>query len=56
MLFFLYLILSGVARFCVEFIRLNPIVMFGFTGAQLISLLLMVVGVAGMLYLSRRSP
>jgi len=56
MLFFLYLILSGVARFCVEFIRLNPIVMFGFTGAQLISLLLMVVGVVGMLYLSRRSP
>ena len=54
MLFCLYLVLSGVARFSVEIIRLNPIVMFGFTEAQLISLALVAVGVVGVLCLSRR--
>ena len=54
MLFCLYLVLSGVARFSVEIIRLNPIVMFGFTEAQLISLALVDVGVVGVLCLSRR--
>ena len=55
-LFCLYLILSGTARFSVEFIRLNPVALFGFTGAQLISLLMIAIGAAGILYLNRRDP
>ncbi|MSP40338.1 MAG: prolipoprotein diacylglyceryl transferase [Deltaproteobacteria bacterium] len=41
----LYLILAGLSRFAVEFWRINPAVGFGFSEAQWISLLLMVVGV-----------
>ena len=42
----LYLILAGMARFAVEFWRVNPIVAFGLSEAQLISLLLMALGLA----------
>jgi phosphatidylglycerol:prolipoprotein diacylglycerol transferase len=34
-----YLILTGVARFLVEFIRINPRVLYGMTNAQVVSLL-----------------
>ncbi len=44
-LFGVYLILSGVARFLVEFIRLNPRSFFGMTNAQTASLVGMIVGV-----------
>lgn len=40
----LYLILTGLARFLVEFWRINPIVAFGLSEAQLFSLALMVMG------------
>jgi phosphatidylglycerol:prolipoprotein diacylglycerol transferase len=40
----LYLLLSGAARFLVEFVRVNPRVLFGLTEAQLVSLALIVVG------------
>lgn len=40
-----YLILTGLARFLIEFIRINPIVLFGLTNAQLASILSMVIGV-----------
>jgi phosphatidylglycerol---prolipoprotein diacylglyceryl transferase len=40
----LYLLLSGAARFLVEFVRVNPRVLFGLTEAQLVSLALMIVG------------
>jgi phosphatidylglycerol---prolipoprotein diacylglyceryl transferase len=43
-LFYLYLILVGASRFLVEFIRINPRVLFGLTEAQLISIGMMVVG------------
>jgi phosphatidylglycerol:prolipoprotein diacylglycerol transferase len=43
-IFFLYLILSGIARFLIEFIRLNPKVLFGLTEAQVISLILLFAG------------
>ncbi len=43
-LFWSYLVLTGVARFFVEFIRLNPRLLFGLSEAQIISLLLMIVG------------
>ncbi len=39
-----YLVLTGVARFLVEFIRINPPVLWGLTNAQLASLTSMVAG------------
>jgi phosphatidylglycerol---prolipoprotein diacylglyceryl transferase len=46
-LFMLYLILSGIERFSVEFIRLNDRLLFGLTEAQLISVLLIIIGAIG---------
>jgi phosphatidylglycerol:prolipoprotein diacylglycerol transferase len=43
-LFFIYLIFSGSERLLVEFIRLNPIVIFIFTQAQLISIGMIILG------------
>jgi phosphatidylglycerol:prolipoprotein diacylglycerol transferase len=39
-----YLLLSGAARFAIEFVRINPRVALGLSSAQLTSLALMVVG------------
>jgi len=36
--------LTGIARFLVEFIRINPKVLYGLTNAQIVSLLSMVLG------------
>jgi phosphatidylglycerol:prolipoprotein diacylglycerol transferase len=44
-LFFLYLILSGISRILVEFIRLNPRFIFGLSEAQLISIVLVAIGI-----------
>jgi phosphatidylglycerol---prolipoprotein diacylglyceryl transferase len=44
-LFFLYLIMSGIARLLVEFIRLNPEVIFGLSEAQIISIVLITIGI-----------
>ena len=41
-----YLVLTGIARFLVEFIRINPRSFFGLTNAQAASLASMVVGLA----------
>src|SRR6266478_9378395 len=41
-----YLILTGIARFLVEFIRINPKELYGLTNAQIVSLLSMVLGFA----------
>ena len=41
-----YLFLAGLGRFLVEFIRLNPSYIFGLSGAQLISMAMMIVGSA----------
>ncbi len=43
-IFAAYLVLTGIARFFVEFIRLNPRVLWGLTNAQLASLASIVVG------------
>lgn len=51
-LFGLYLIMSSVARFLVEFIRLNPRLAFGLSEAQLISIVLLAIGV----YLYMKKP
>ena len=49
----LYLVLSGAARFLVEFVRVNPRIAFGLTEAQLASLTLVVIG--GWWLISRRA-
>ncbi len=41
-----YLMLAGLARFMVEFLRINPRVMWGLSEAQLISLVMMAAGTA----------
>ena len=43
-LFFTYLILAGTERFCIEFIRLNPKYIFIFSGAQVLSLFMIIIG------------
>jgi len=47
-LFVIYLILAGLARFLVEFIRLNPRIALGLSEAQLISVFLILVGIIGL--------
>ncbi len=52
--FAFYLILTGVARFLVEFIRINPRSFFGLTNAQTASLASVIAGVFLLLALLRR--
>ncbi|MGD1007429.1 MAG: prolipoprotein diacylglyceryl transferase [Ignavibacteriaceae bacterium] len=52
-LFMLYLIFAGVERFSVEFLRLNPHLLFGLSEAQLISIILIIIGTAGFVYLDK---
>lgn len=44
-LFYIYLILTGIPRLLVEFIRLNPKVVIGLTQAQFISIIMILFGV-----------
>jgi len=50
-----YLVLSGIGRFAVEFLRTNPRVALGLSEAQLIALGLVAVGAGGWLHQIRRS-
>jgi phosphatidylglycerol:prolipoprotein diacylglycerol transferase len=50
-IFCYYLILTGAARFLVEFIRINPRVLYGLTNAQVVSLISIVAGVVLMLWI-----
>jgi phosphatidylglycerol:prolipoprotein diacylglycerol transferase len=52
-LFMWYLVLAGTARFLVEFIRLNPRLLFGLSEAQLISALMIAIGLIGLRGLAR---
>jgi phosphatidylglycerol:prolipoprotein diacylglycerol transferase len=52
--FAMYLVLSSLFRFSVEFIRLNPRLLWGLSEAQLIAIPLFVIGIAGFLYLGRK--
>jgi phosphatidylglycerol---prolipoprotein diacylglyceryl transferase len=54
MLFAIYLVLSSVFRFSVEFLRLNPRFLFGVSEAQVISVVLFVIGVGWILRLSTK--
>ena len=46
--------LAGLARFAIEFVRVNPRVLVGLSEAQLVSLALIAVG--GWLLATRRGP
>ena len=48
--FVYYLIMTGLARFLVEFIRINPRILFGLTEAQIISVILIILGLLGLYY------
>jgi phosphatidylglycerol:prolipoprotein diacylglycerol transferase len=50
-----YLILSGFARFMVEFWRINPTIAFGLSEAQLFSLALTAIGLGGLMMRSPRA-
>lgn len=52
-LFFIYLILQAFGRFWVEFIRLNPPILFGLSEAQVIALAMMAVGGFGLWRVSK---
>jgi phosphatidylglycerol:prolipoprotein diacylglycerol transferase len=43
-IFYLYLLLVGASRFMVEFLRINPRVLWGLSEAQLIAIAMMVIG------------
>ncbi len=47
LLFMVYLIYSGAARFFVEFLRLNPRLLFGLSEAQLIAAAMIIAGIIG---------
>lgn len=51
-----YLVLTGVARFLVEFIRINPRSFLGLSNAQAASVLSVLAGGALWWYVSRQSP
>jgi phosphatidylglycerol:prolipoprotein diacylglycerol transferase len=51
-----YLFLSGIARFAVEFIKLNPRLYFGLTNAQVVSIVSVIVGAALLLRAYRKAP
>jgi phosphatidylglycerol:prolipoprotein diacylglycerol transferase len=46
-LFMIYLVLAGIERFAIEFLRPNPRIVFGLSEAQLIALPLIVIGLFG---------
>lgn len=54
-LFMLYLILSGVSRLLVEFIRLNPRILLGLSEAQIISVVLIIIGIGGFIILTKKN-
>jgi phosphatidylglycerol---prolipoprotein diacylglyceryl transferase len=54
-MFTLFLVISSLARFLVEFIRINPRIAFGLSEAQLLSLVVMAIGMIGYFALSGKS-
>ncbi len=52
-LIFTYLILNGLSRFSVEFIRLNPEILLGLTQAQFVAMGFILAGISGHIYISR---
>jgi phosphatidylglycerol:prolipoprotein diacylglycerol transferase len=46
-LFMAYLMLAGIERFAIEFLRPNPRIVFGLSEAQLIATVLIAIGLFG---------
>lgn len=44
-LFYIYLILTGIPRLLVEYIRLNPRIILGLSQAQIISIIMIIIGI-----------
>ena len=55
-LFMMHLVLAGIERFAIEFLRINPRVFAGLTQYQLLAAGLVIAGIAGWWLLSRNSP
>jgi phosphatidylglycerol---prolipoprotein diacylglyceryl transferase len=55
-LFWTYLLLSGIARFVLEFVRVNPPLLFGLSQAQVISVCLIVVSAVMLLMRREAQP
>ncbi|HPD78151.1 MAG TPA: prolipoprotein diacylglyceryl transferase, partial [Spirochaetota bacterium] len=53
--FFIYLLLNGVARFAVEFIRLNPKTALLLTQAQLVAICFILIGLVGLFIIRSRA-
>lgn len=53
--FFAYLVINGIGRFAVEFIRVNPEILFGFTQAQLVAIVFSATGLIGLLMVNRKN-
>lgn len=51
----IYLVLDGSERLLIEFIRLNLRLLFGLSEAQLISIVLILIGIVGLVYLRHES-
>jgi phosphatidylglycerol:prolipoprotein diacylglycerol transferase len=51
-----YLVLTGIARFLVEFIRINPRTFYGMSNAQAASVVSMVAGILLFVFCQRKSP
>lgn len=56
LVFMIYLCLAGIERFAIEFLRPNPRILFGLSEAQLVSLILIVVGMIGWKKISASHP
>ncbi len=54
-MFYTYLVLAGVERFAVEFLRLNPRLLFGLSEAQIIAVILIAIGAVGLNSLKREN-
>jgi len=52
-LFMMYLVLAGLERFVIEFMRINPRIAFGLSEAQLIAVVLVAAGSLGWFWLER---
>ena len=55
-LFWGYLVLSSLARFLIEFIRINPPLAFGLSEAQMISIVLMSIGTVMLMRRTANNP
>ncbi|MFC1671376.1 prolipoprotein diacylglyceryl transferase [Spirochaetota bacterium] len=54
MIFFTYLILNGISRFLVEFVRVNPKGMLGLSSAQFVGIMFILTGIMGIVLVQKK--